>query len=132
MISAVGRAQIGQWYLHRDKGEAFQVIATDERARTIEIQNFDGDVDELDEAAWHGMPLERAEPPEDWTGPIDDVRHDDLGYSETGMQAEDWHEPLETVRSAAAWPGEGDETQIDATDEAIEQIALSEPGTGRR
>ena len=32
MMNAVGHAQIGQWYLHRDKGEVFQVIATDERA----------------------------------------------------------------------------------------------------
>lgn len=39
-----------------------------------------------------------AEPPEDWTGPVDDVEVDDLGYSETDMQAEDWEEPLESIR----------------------------------
>lgn len=112
MMNEVGRAQIGQWYLHRDKGEVFQVIATDERSGTIEIQNFDGDVDEFDDAAWQGMPLERAEQPEDWTGPIDDVQHDDLGYSETDMKAEDWQAPLETVRPAGeAWQDERDESE---------------------
>ena len=136
MMNPVGHAQIGQWYLHRDKGEVFQVIATDERARTIEIQSFDGDVDELDEAVWQGLPLERAEPPEDWTGPIDDVQHDDLGYSETDMQAADWQEPLETVRPAAeASPEDHDEMELDATDEEIEaseELGPSEPEFGPR
>ena len=135
MMNAVGHAQIGQWYLHRDKGEVFQVIATDERTRTIEIQSFDGDVDELDEAVWQGLPLERAEPPEDWTGPIDDVQHDDLGYSETDMRAADWQEPLETVRPAEASQDEHDEMEPDDTGEEIEaseEVGPSEPDVGPR
>ncbi|MHB1872577.1 MAG: DUF6763 family protein [Steroidobacteraceae bacterium] len=135
MMNEVGRAQIGQWYRHRDKGEVFQVIATDERSGTIEIQSFDGDVDEFDEAVWQGLALERAEPPEDWTGPIDDVEHDDLGYSETDMQAEDWREPLETVRPAAeAWQDERDESERDETerDAVGEQVEPSEPAAGPR
>src|SRR5579864_5500161 len=52
MNSDVGHAQIGQWYLHRDKGEIFQVIDRDEEARTIEIQTFGGALDEIDEESW--------------------------------------------------------------------------------
>lgn len=114
MSNAVGRAQIGQWYLRSDKGELFQVIARDERTGAIEIQNFDGDIDEIDGAAWPALPVRFAEPPEDWTGPVDDVEVDDLGYSETDMQAADWSEPLETVRKGPeAWEDERDETERD-------------------
>jgi hypothetical protein len=86
--------EIGQWYLRRNKGEMFRVTAYDERSHTIEIQTFDGDVDEIDAEAWRSMTLERAGEPEDWTGPID-VELDDLGYSDTEMTAADWAEPLQ-------------------------------------
>lgn len=84
-----------QWYQHLDKGLQFQVVAVDEEAGTIEIQYFDGDVEELDVELWKEMEIEPIEPPEDWTGPIDDVERDDLGYTETGMSGQDWSKPLE-------------------------------------
>ena len=39
---------VGNWYSHRDKGELFQVVALDELSGTIEIQEFDGGIDEVD------------------------------------------------------------------------------------
>jgi hypothetical protein len=98
MNANVGRAEIGQWYARSDKGESFRVVGYDEHAGTIEIQSFDGDVDEIDEETWDTLPLERIEPPEDWTGPVDDVEVDDLGYSETEMRRSDWTEPLQPAR----------------------------------
>lgn len=86
---------IAQWYRHLDKGQQFYVTAIDDREGTIEIQHFDGDVEEMDFDDWRELDLEPIEPPEDWTGPVDDVERDDLGYSETGMSEEDWSEPLE-------------------------------------
>lgn len=44
---------------------------------------------------WRELTLEPIEPPEDWTGPVDDVERDDLGYSETDMSLEDWREPMQ-------------------------------------
>jgi hypothetical protein len=67
----VGAAQIGQWYMHLDKGEPFLVTGCDEKSRTIETQALDGDLDEIDEETWSSLPLELAEPPEDWTEAID-------------------------------------------------------------
>jgi len=103
-FSRAGRAmeermdpEIGQWYLHRDKGEMFRVTAYDERTHTIEIQTFDGDVDEIDEESWSVLPLELAEEPEDWTGPLDGIEFDDL-KSDTEMTAADWAEPLQPFR----------------------------------
>ena len=87
--------QVSQWYRHLDKGQQFYVTAIDDDEGTVEIQHFDGDVEEMDFDDWHELSLEPIEPPEDWTGPVDDVVRDDLGYTETGMRPEDWSEPLE-------------------------------------
>ncbi len=86
---------VAQWYKHQDKGQEFQVVSVDEDEGTVEIQHFDGDVEELDIDAWYEMEIEAIETPEDWTGPMDDVEVDDLGYTETDMTENDWSEPLE-------------------------------------
>jgi len=86
---------VSQWYRHRDKGQQFYVTALDEEAGTVETQHFDGDLEEMDFDDWHQLSIETIEPPEDWTGPVDNIARDDLGYSETDMTSEDWQEPLE-------------------------------------
>lgn len=85
---------IGQWYQHLDKGYEFQVTAFDEDAGTVEMQHFDGDLEEVDIDTWYALEIEPIATPEDWTGPIDDVEADDLGYTETDMTEDDWSEPL--------------------------------------
>lgn len=70
---------IGNWY----KGEGdstFEVIAVDDDS--VEIQYFDGGIEELDMASWNEMEIEEIEPPEDWSGPFDDLEKDDLGYTD--------------------------------------------------
>ena len=118
---------IGRWYLRWDKGEIFQVTGYDEACGTIEIQTFDGDLDEIDEDAWKELPLGLAEPPEDWTGPVDDVERDDLGYSETGMRGADWAEPLEPFPpSQEAWEDTSAEESASVNErsrEELEQLA---------
>jgi len=129
MNTPVGRPEIGQWYLHQDKGEMFRVTGYDEHSRTIEIQTFDGDVDEIEAEAWNAMPLERAEQPEDWTGPVDDVEVDDLGYTETDMSASDWSEPLQPFQpQEEAWQDATPEEERDPEDEG----AMTEQLTGDR
>src|SRR3989344_2293815 len=94
-MTTMHKPVISQWYRHLDKGQQFYVTAIDDREGTIEIQHFDGDVEEVDFDDWRMLAIEPIEPPEDWTGPVDDVERDDLGYSETDMSEEDWSEPLE-------------------------------------
>ena len=135
MNTGVGRARIGQWYLRHDKGEEFLVTAYDDSSRTIEIQTFGGDVDEIDEEAWTTLPLELAEPPEDWTGPLDDVEIDDLGVTETQMTANDWSAPLEPLAVAGeVWEQTVDETEQDPEGEGApeEELALDHPGARTR
>ena len=85
---------VNQWYRHLDKGQRFFVTAVDEEEGTVEIQHFDGDVEEFDTSEWYQQKIEPIAQPEDWTGPVDDIERDDLGYSETDMTEEEWTEPL--------------------------------------
>lgn len=84
---------IGDWY-QVPGGQCFEVVAFDPDEETIEIQYFDGEVEELDFDTWEEMALEPAEPPEDWTGAFDEIERDDLGYSDVAMHPENWAGPL--------------------------------------
>lgn len=73
---------VGHWFRHLDKGQAFEVVAFDESQAMVEIQHYDGDVEELDLDSWYEMDIEPAVAPKDWIGPLDDVEVDDLDYSD--------------------------------------------------
>ena len=80
---------VGNWYCNRDNDSEFEVVAVDEDAQTIEIQYFDGDVDELDLDAWYDLPIEAIAPPEDWQGAFDSIEEGELGYEEEERETED-------------------------------------------
>ena len=61
---------IGSWYRNTG-GDIFEVVAIDADDRTIEIQYFDGAVEELDLEDWVEDQIEATEAPEDWTGSVD-------------------------------------------------------------
>jgi len=89
----------GTWYCHLDKGQRFFVVAVDEEARTVEIQHFDGDVEEVDFATWYQMDLEVCEAPDSWSGPFDIGNPDDLGTEISDTRASDWNAPLSEFAS---------------------------------
>ena len=91
---------VGQWYLHRDKGEMFRVVAADAAGGYVEIQYFDGDLEELEVDAWREMDIETAAEPEDWTGPFDEVEPAELGFTDTSMSPQDWRSSLESLHAA--------------------------------
>ena len=73
---------IGDWYcLHG--GDTFEIVAVDDDDGTIDIQYFDGTLEEMDledwEAQWADGSLETAEAPEDWSGSVDIERGDTDG-----------------------------------------------------
>jgi hypothetical protein len=78
----------------------FRVVATDAAAGYVEIQYFDGDVEELEMDAWRAMDIEVAAEPEDWTGPFDEIEPDELGFADTAMSPQDWRSSLESMRAA--------------------------------
>ena len=71
---------IGDWY-RLNGGALFEVVALDDDDGTIEIQYFDGTVEEMDvedwETQWDDGALESAEAPEDWSGSVDVESEDD-------------------------------------------------------
>ncbi|HUJ53965.1 MAG TPA: DUF6763 family protein [Steroidobacteraceae bacterium] len=73
---------IGDWY-RLNGGALFEVVALDDDDGTIEIQYFDGTVEEMDiedwEAQWEDGALEAAEAPEDWSGSVDVESGDEEG-----------------------------------------------------
>jgi hypothetical protein len=87
---------IGDWYRQKEGGALFEVVAFDDDDGTIEIQYFDGTVEEMDIEDWEGQwedgALETADPPEDWSGsvdvdPDDDSRRADASDTERDLRA---------------------------------------------
>ena len=86
---------VGDWYQTVD-GQNFEVVAIDVDEATVEIQYFDGAIEELDFNSWSQMPLQTINPPEDWSGPMDMMREDFI--SDTGMTSqEEWKNPLDAL-----------------------------------
>jgi len=107
--------EVGHWYAHRDKGQMFQVVAFDQDDGYVEIQDFDGDVDELDLDTWFAMPLDPAEAPEDWTGPVDDVESEEVGDSSgSEVSARGWRGPLDELPAQVQEAVESDESDDEA------------------
>jgi len=84
---------VGDWYSIR--GDLFEVVALDETDGTIEVQHFDGTIEEMELADWETQyaagEIEDAEAPEDWSGsvdvePEDDTRTADI-YDDRGLRA---------------------------------------------
>lgn len=82
--------EIGEWY-RLSGGELLEVVAFDAADGTIEVQYFDGTVEELDLEDWRSQrasgALEVAEAPEDWSGSVD-VEPED-GRAESDPNDED-------------------------------------------
>lgn len=81
---------IDAWYHYPAKAQKFMVTAIDDHSSTVEIQYFDGTIDEIDLDSWFILDIERVEAPEDWTGAIDNIEKDDLNPVGTEMQRNDW------------------------------------------
>ena len=83
---------IGQWF-RRPSGTLFEVVAIDEDGATIEIQQFDGTIDEVELEAWPELLLTEVSAPEDWSGSVDMDPEDYAGLKEGEIPA-GFHDPL--------------------------------------
>ena len=89
---------IDQWYVHLDKGQQFYVTAIQEADNTIEVQHFDGDLEEFTLDEWRELDIALSEEPENWSGPIDVAEVDDYGTEITDTETDVWTEPGENFR----------------------------------
>jgi hypothetical protein len=107
---------IGQWY-RRPGGDSFEVVAIDRDDRTIEIQYFDGTVEELEVEEWIEEEMEVTEPPEDWTGSLDVEPEDtENEYEAEPSTSAPWSDPLQFVDRGEA--GGYSEVELPEADDA--------------
>lgn len=85
---------IGNWYLHLEKGQPFTVVAMDEEQGIIEIQHYDGDIEEVAFDEWYEMNIAIGEEPESWAGAIDIGDIEDYGTEVTDTRPADWNDAL--------------------------------------
>lgn len=85
-------AKIGSWY-QEPSGQVFEVVALDDEG-SIEIQYFEGEVEELEDEMWAEMFVSEVSAPEDWTGAYDKLDREDLGYAEATMAPKNWDSAL--------------------------------------
>ena len=90
--------RIDQWYSYIDKGQSFYVVAIDEEDHAVEIQHFDGDLEEISFAEWRNLNIELSDEPENWRGALDIAEKDDLGTEITDTTGADWAEPGKEYR----------------------------------
>jgi len=88
------------WYSHLDKGQRFTVTAVNEKEGTVELQHFDGDIEEITLEDWYNLDVELCEEPENWAGAVDISEVDDFGTEITDTSEEDWKEPLSQFRNS--------------------------------
>jgi hypothetical protein len=74
--------KVGRWYLRWDKGEIFQVTGHDARSGSIQIRTFDGDSQQIAADVWAALPLGAADPPDDWTGPLETLDEMDMEFAQ--------------------------------------------------
>jgi len=83
---------IGHWF-RRPNGTLFEVVAIDEDDATVEIQQFDGTIDEVDIDRWPELLLMEVSAPEDWSGSVDMDPEDYVGRKDSEMP-NGYHDPL--------------------------------------
>src|ERR1700722_17880229 len=91
-MTTISQPTIGDWY-RNPGGALFEVVAYDEDDGTIEIQYFDGTIEELEredwDAQWKDGSLEAAEAPEDWSGSGDVESPEEDAGSDSGFGERD-------------------------------------------
>ena len=74
------RPGVGEWY-RLSGGDLLEVVAFDAADGTIEVQYFDGTVEEMELADWRTQfsagEIEEVDAPEDWSGSVDVEPEDD-------------------------------------------------------
>ena len=87
---------VGAWYKNMETGETFEVVALADDGMSIEIQFFEGEVAELDSDTWEELALSQLPPPEDFSGPYDDLEPEEIEV-DGSAQGRRWQNPLDRM-----------------------------------
>lgn len=91
--------EIGLWYETADNNDRFEVVAMDDANHTIEIQHFDGTLEDIDYEAWSQMGVQKSAPPDDDSGAFDSEPPDQDAQEilHGAMPMGSWGEPLPDI-----------------------------------
>jgi hypothetical protein len=97
---------VGEWYRHQ--GALLEVVAIDRDDGTVEVQHFDGTLEEFDLESWGELELQEAQAPDDWTGSVDVEPEDYENEADSGATT-NWTDPLMSLDRAetsgySEWP----------------------------
>lgn len=87
---------IGDWYKSSIFDEYFEVVARDEDL--VEIQFFNGEIEEIDLETWLDLRPKKIATPEDWTGAYEMTSEDLEGYFDETIHPKEWN-PLTPIES---------------------------------
>ncbi len=98
MIGVFEGIEIGSWY-RIPGGNKFEIVALDLEAEAIEIQYYDGSIEEVDFDSWLEMSAVPTVAPNDAAGALDLTRGDygDLSVDFDSMQPGDRVNPLDQL-----------------------------------
>ncbi|MCU7958541.1 MAG: hypothetical protein KZQ58_00785 [gamma proteobacterium symbiont of Bathyaustriella thionipta] len=85
--------KVGKWY-ENTEGVTLEVVAFDNEDGTVEVQFYDGTVEEYDLETWNSMLLLSADAPEDWSGSLD-LQDDNYGVDLDRPAGESQFSPLD-------------------------------------
>jgi hypothetical protein len=89
------RIRVGEWFKTID-GESLEIVALDHDEGVIEVQFYDGTVEEYEMEDWDELEAKPIAPPEDWSGSYD-LSRDDYGV-DLDRPAGDTHiNPLDQI-----------------------------------
>ena len=108
MRYGVEAPEIGRWYSAPSRS-LFEIVAVNADDGTIELQHFDGTIEEVDPEDWVSMRAVQTGAPEDWSGSVD-ISHEDIP-GEHAPRPLDWQSQLDSLddidlSGSEAFPGQ--------------------------
>jgi hypothetical protein len=89
------RIRIGDWFKTVD-GDNLEIVAYDPDEGVVEVQFYDGTVEEYDLDDWTELEVKQIAPPEDWAGSYD-LSRDDYGVDLDHPAGETHANPLDLL-----------------------------------
>ena len=88
---------IGQWYRNSKLSDIFEIVAIDNDEHLIEIQYFDGQIEEIELDLWNEYHSIEIAAPEDWSGAYELPKEDLSEYKEEVIHPEKWDNPVNSI-----------------------------------
>lgn len=96
MGKLIQEAVVGDWY-RLPRSDEFEVVAVDNHHGTVEVQHFDGTVEEIDFETWSEIEPEPSSPPDTYAGAFDIEPEDYAFDGGSATVLNGWDNPLDRI-----------------------------------